>query len=150
MSSAYIRQQVFDFLALNAPSETVIDLTLQYAEIPTLVEDAGLTPDDPWTGVEFVGNDERPITIGSNNAQGKYRETGAIIIHVIGLAVFGGAGSILSRAETLRNLFRGQRLGTMFIESMTPVNTEAGAALRFEDGYMTASFILSYENDIDL
>ena len=81
---------------------------------------------------------------------GKFRETGAVYIHVVDLAKLGVSDTILTRAEALRDLFRGQKIGRMFIESMTPVNFGAGAALRFEDGYMCGTFILGYLYDRDL
>lgn len=150
MSSSYVRTQFKDFLSTNATSENVIDLTGHYEEFQDLIESSGITSEDPWLGIEFIGSDEIPITVGSTNVQGKYRETGAVYIHVVDIAKLGVADILLSRAETLRNLFRGQRLGTIFIESVTPVNFAAGAALRFESGYMSGSFIIGYERDLDL
>ena len=150
MSSLYVRQQVLDFLAAEIPAEKVIDLTGAYQEIKELVAHAGLTDKDPWLGIEFIGNSEQPITVGSDNEKGKYRELGAVYFHIVGIAKLGGSGSILTRGEAIRNLFRGRRLGTMIVESMTPLNTQSGATLEFKGGYMSASFILSYLNDLDL
>ena len=150
MSSPYVRTQVKDFLAANIPSENVVDLTGEYEDLEDMLANQGVSSPGPWLGLQFIGGDEIPITIGSNNIQGKYRETGAIYIHVVDVASLGVSDSILTRAQTLRELFRGQRLGSMFIESVTPVNFEAGAALRFEDGYMSGTFFMGYQNDVDL
>lgn len=149
MSGAIVRTEIFNFLAANAPTESVVDLNGQYDELEDLLADSGIGPNDPWLGVQFVGDAEIPITIGSNNTTGKYRETGVVLLHVVAIAKLGVSDTILTRAETLRTLFRGQKLGTMFIESMTPVQFDQGAALKFEDGYMCGTFILSYLNDID-
>lgn len=149
MSSLDVRDAVITFLDTNS-SEDFIALDGHYENVADLVEASGLTSDDPWVGVQFIGNDEVPITIGSNNTTGKYRESGAIYIHVVDVAKLGVSGTILTRAETLRDLLRGVRIGSIFIESMTPVNFGPGAALQFEDGYMCGTFILGYLNDIDL
>lgn len=150
MSSVYVRTQIKTFLSTYASSEPVIDLTGQYEELVDLLEYSSLTKDSPWVGVQFIGSDEIPITIGSTNVEGKYRETGAVYIHVVDIAKLGVADNILARAETLRDLFRGQRIGRIIIDSVTPTNTEAGAALRFEDGFMSGAFIIGYYCDFDL
>lgn len=150
MSSSYVRTHIKNFLSANAPTEKFVDLSALYAELPDALNEMGVTPDDPWVGLEFIGDDEVPITVGSNNTHGKYRETGAIYIHVVDVAKLGVSGSILTRAETLRTLLRGQRIGSMIIESVTPVSFEGGATLQFEGGYMSGSFILSYQSDTDL
>lgn len=148
MSSSYVRTQFKDFLAANAPDETLIDLTAQFDDLDEVLEQSGIV-DSPWLGIDFVGSDEVPITIGSSNTSGKYREEGAVYLHVVDIAKLGVSDSILSRAETLIGILRGQRIGTIFVESITPVNFGAGAALSFEDGYMSGSFIVAYQNDKD-
>lgn len=150
MSSAYVRTQIKTFLTTNAPTEDFVDLTAQYAEIQTMLGDLGLSPDDPWVGIQFFGDDEVPITVTSSNTQGKYRETGSVFVHVVDVAKLGVGDSILARAEALRDLLRGQKIGTMFIEAVTPINYEAGATLNFDGGFMTGSFIVTYLRDLDL
>lgn len=150
MSSLATRTSFKNFITTNAPTETLIDLTGHYEEFQDLIEESGIGPEDPWVGIEFVGSDEIPITVGSTNVQGKYRETGAVYIHVVDIAKLGVSDIILTRAEALRDLFRGQRIDSIFIESVTPVNFGAGATLRFESGYMAGSFIIGYEKDLDL
>lgn len=146
-----VRSLIKTFLAANAPSEKVFDLDGLFEELQDIENDAmQALPDGPWVGLQFIPGDEVPITIGSTNTQGKYREDGAVYIHVVDIAKLGVRDSILTRATTLRNLFRGREIGTMTIQSMTNVQFEAGAALRFEGGYMTGAFILSYINDLDL
>jgi hypothetical protein len=150
LSSLYVRSQIKAFLATNAPTEKVVDLTGEFEELEDILAEAGIGMMDDWVGVQFVGSDEVPISVGSTNTKGKYRETGAVHIHVVSIAKLGVSDTILARAETLRDLFRGQRIGTMFIESVTPSNFEAGAALRFEDGFMSGAFLIGYQNDKDL
>ena len=153
MSSVNVRTAIANFLAANAPTEKQIDLTAQYAELKELIEDAGLGPEESWIGLQFIGDDEIPITVPATNTQGRYRETGAIFIHVVEIASklrLGGGNPLLTRGETLRNLMRGRRIGAILIESVTPMNFEAGATLQFEGGYMSGSFVASYQYDLEL
>lgn len=150
MSSLNVRTKVKNFITTNAPTEKLIDLTARFEEIKELIEDEGLVHDSPWLGIEFIAGDEIPITVPATNTQGKYRETGALYFHVVGLAVLGSVDTILARGEALRNLLRGQRIDDIIIESVTPLNFDAGATLRFQGGYISASFLASYESDTDL
>jgi hypothetical protein len=150
MSSVYVRDTIKTFLAAEIPSETVIDLTAQFAEMKELISDLGIAPDAPWLGLEFIGDDEAPITVPATNAIGKYREMGAVHFHVVSVATLGVGSSLLTRGEALRDLFRGRRIGNIAVQSVTPMNFGEGATLKFEGGYMSGSFILSYECDLDL
>lgn len=150
MSGAIVRTSFLDFLAANAPTESVVDLNGQYDELEDLLASGGIGANDPWLGVQFVGDVEVPITIGSSNTVGKYRETGAVLIHVVDIAKLGVSDTILTRAETLRTLFRGRKLDTVLIDSVGTVHFDQGAALKFEGGYMCGTFIIGYQNDIDL
>lgn len=150
MSSFYVRDQIKTFVAANFPSETALDLTSLYDELQDFLEENSVAPDSPWLGIQFIGYDEIPVTLVSGNTTGKYRETGGIYFHIVDVAKLGGAGSILTRGEALRDLMRGQRIGRILIESVSPLNFDSGATLRFEGGFMSASFIASYEYDNDL
>lgn len=150
MSSVYVVDQFKQFLQDNAPSEQVVDLTARYEEIKELMEVEGVPVDSPWLGVEFIGDDEIPVGLSATNDQGCYRETGALIVHVVDVARLGGGNTMRVRGETLRNLFRGMRIGDILIESVTPMNFNSGATLEFEGGYMSGSFIVSYQRDVNL
>jgi len=150
MSSAAVRTLILNFLDLNAPSESVVDLTSQFGEIKEFIADVGVQPDSPWLGVQFVGSDEIPVELAATNVQGKYRESGVIYIHVVDVARLGVGAALLTRGETLRKLFRGTRIGSIIIESVTPLNFDGGATLAFEGGYMSGSFLMSYISDLDL
>lgn len=149
MSSVYVRTQIKQFLDDNS-GETVIDMTAQFEDLKQLLAENSIQPDAPWLGVQFIGNDEVPVSIPATNDLGLYRETGAIQLHVVSEAKIGVGDSLLTRGETLRNLFRGRRIGDIVIESVTPLNTEAGATLEFEDGYMSGTFIAAYYRDLNL
>lgn len=115
-----------------------------------MIADNGVSPDSPWLGIQFIGDDEVPIGLAAGNDVGKYRESGAIYFHVVDIARLGNGDRLLTRGEALRNLLRGQRIGSILIESVTPMNFDSGATLQFEGGYMSGSFLVSYINDIDL
>jgi hypothetical protein len=149
MSSSYVRTQVKQFLEDNS-NESVIDMTALFQEIKELLADNEIQPDAPWLGVQFVGDDEIPIALAATNDQGKYRESGAIYFHVVDIARIGVGDSLLTRGEVLRNLLRGRRIGDIFIESVTPMNFDSGATLEFEGGYVSGSFIVAYQRDLDL
>lgn len=149
MSSEYVRTQIKDFLEANS-DEDVIDLTGVFDEIKDLLSEAGIQPSAPWLGIQFVGDDEIPVALAATNDQGKYRETGGIFFHVVSEAKIGVGDSMLTRGEALRNLFRGQRIGGILIESVKPMNFESGATLQFEGGYMAGTFFVEYQRDLDL
>lgn len=149
MSSVYVRTTVTAFLNANS-DEDFLDLTGQYDLVSDFIKAAGLGTFDPWVGLDWIGNEEEPITIGSTNSVGMYRETGGIYIHVIDKARLGIGTALLTRAEALRDLLRGRRIGDIIVDSVTPANTGAGAAFQFEGGYTAASFLVSYYRDINL
>lgn len=130
--------------------EKLIDLDGEFSEIQDLISANSISSGSVWTGIQFITGDESPITIGASNTSGKFRETGAVYIHTVGLAKLGGADSIRTRANNLRVFLRGKRLGTVFIESMTTPNFTDGATLQFIQGYTACSFLISYLNDSDL
>ncbi len=148
MSSIYVRDTIKQFLDDNS-SETFVDMTAAYEEINDLLSQYSIDPQDPWVGIDFIGNSETPITVQATNGQGTYRETGTIYLHVVQFAQLGVADLILPRAEALRDLLRGQRIGNILIEDMTPVSFAQGAALQFEGGYIAGSFLFSYEYDFN-
>lgn len=147
MSSVYVRDEIKQFVTENLTSEILIDLSGEYRDIDDVIADAGLTRNDPWLGVEFIGNTEEPITVAADYGKGVYREMGAVMFHVVGVSKLGVAGTIMARAEELRNLLRGRRINDIIIETVTPPNFGEGATLNFEAGYTSAIVMVSYEYD---
>lgn len=153
MSSKFVRDEVKNFISTNliAGEPNVVDLTAEFSELRELLDLNGITRNDQWIGLQFIGNEEEPITISATNTTGKYREVGAVYIHVVDVAAIGVGNKILNRSEIIRNAFRGRRISDKIkILSITPPNFEAGATLQFEAGWTSASVILSYEYDIDI
>lgn len=147
MSSLATRGYIKDFLE-DMSSEIVVDLTGHYEELRELLADSGVQPSGAWLGIEFIGDSELPISLAATNDQGLYRETGSIILHVVQEAKIGVGDSMLQRGEVLRNLFRGERIGPVVIEEVTPMRTGPGATLEFEGGYMSGSITLGYYMDL--
>ena len=153
MSSSYVRESFKTFVQENNGGEVLIDLTAEYRELKDLLAAYSLGFDSVWMAVDFLPNDEDPITVGSSNTVGKYRETGVIILHIVGVAKLGASANILPRAELVKNALRGKRLGDgerLFIESVTPPNFKDGATLQFDGGFTAASMYVSYHCDTDL
>lgn len=150
MSSTSVRTAIKNFIATGFPAETLIDLTAEFEYLEELVLKYGLTREDPWLGIEFIGNEETMITVPATNQQGKFRETGVIMIHIVDVARLGIGDAILLRAEPIRNSLRGMRIGDIVIESVTPPNFSMGATIDFEGGYTSATIMASYYTDLDL
>lgn len=149
MSAKKVRDDFTQFLTDNT-SEKLVDFTAAFQELDEFLADKGVGRNNPWLGLQFIGNEEEPITVPARNDSGKYREIGVVLLHIVDVAKLGAGGGILDRAETLRSLLRGRRIGSMVIETVSPPNFEAGATLQFEGGWTSASVTVSYEYDIDL
>lgn len=147
MSSLVVRNAIKNFLAVEVPSEKIIDLSGHYEEIQDLVEDFGLTPDDNWVGIQYLGGDEAPTSLTANNTKGLYREYGVVYLHIVEVIQPNVQDLILSRAETLREKFRGQRIGNVTIEKVGPPNFGTGNTLQFTGNYVAAVFIVDYKFD---
>lgn len=150
MSSSYVRTEIKNFLSANAGGENLVDLTGQYLELTEVLTANGLTRNDNWLGLQFIGDLEDPITVPATNTSGKYREIGTIALHVVDRVSATIVDDILTRAETLRDLLRGRRINDIIIESITPPNFESGATLELDGGYQAATLIVSYERDLNL
>ena len=150
MSSLYVRGQITSFIGTNLATEKVIDLSGHYEDIRDILTAAGLTDSSNWLGLQFIGTEERAINVGADNSKGCYREFGSIYLHVVEPARLGVANAILTRATTIINAFRGQRINDMIITGLTPPNLEAGSTIDFEAGFSSASIIVDYYRDLNL
>lgn len=150
MSSLVVRNAFKSFLATEAPTEVVVDLSGEYEEIQDTTAKYSLTPDDDWLGIQYIGGDEIPVDVSATNSQGKYREFGVVYLHIVGVIRDTVRDDILTRAETLRNKMRGQRIGNIVIEKVGPPNFGAGGTLQFTGGYVAAVVIIDYRYDLNL
>lgn len=151
MSSKFVRDSIIDFMETEFPEETIIDLTAQFEQLDDLLDHYDLTINDPWVGIQFIGNSEVPVSIQSQNQKGCYREIGAIYIHVVAVSSFGCHKDILNRSEAIRDKLRGRRINeTVVIEEVNPANFGEGITLNFESGYTAAAITIYYRRDVDL
>lgn len=151
MSSLYVRTQILDFLENQlSPAESVIDLTSEFQELEDVLTENSVAHGDPWLGVQFLASEELPVTVGATNTKGKYREEGAVFLHVVAVARIGIHNDILARAEAIRNKLRGQRIGHVVIEAVAPANFGDGITLSFSGGYTAAVIQVDYQRDLDL
>ena len=151
MSSKYVRDSILAFIASELPTEKLIDLTADFEDIQDLMASEGITMNDPWLGIQFIGSEEVPVDILSTNTKGRYREIGTIYIHVVEVARIGVHNPILVRAEAIRNKFRGQRINNdVIIEQVGPPSFGDGASLSFSSGYSSGTITLFYQRDLTL
>jgi len=144
MSSKDLRDQIKTFLTANT-AETVVDISGEFRTLIDVAQYNSITPDDNWVAIQFIGSDEEPISIESKC----YREFGSIFIHVIAPIQIDVVNvNIIDRAETLRSLFRGKRINDIVIESVAPLNTEAGTTLEFDNSFTSGTFFINYYRDI--
>lgn len=150
MSSPYVRTQFKNFISANIGAEKLLDLSGEYREIKELLSDNSIVSGEVWAAVEFTAGDDLPITVGSSNTSGKYRETGLVTVHIVGIAKLGGPASTLARAQALIEKVRGLALGTIIIDSVSPPDFNISASLNFSQGFVAAGFFVTYKNDVDL
>lgn len=144
MSSVYVRTQILNFLTTELPTENVVDMTADFQTLQDFLSYNSIGENDNWLGVQFLGFEEVPIDVLSTNTVGKYREIGSITLHVVSVASLGIHNAILTRAEQVRDKMRGQRIGPILIESVSPANFGAGITLSFEGGYVSAAITIEY------
>ena len=147
MSSLNVRTAIKAFIAAELPSETLVDITAEFEELQDFLDAEGVAMDAPWLEIQFASFGEEPVDILSSNTKGKYRETGTIFLHIVDVAKKDVHDDILVRAEAIRDKFRGQRIGSILIESVSPANFGSGVSLSFEGGYMAGVITADYEYD---
>lgn len=150
MSSIYVRDQIEQFINDNLSSENLVDVTAEFDDIEELLADYGLDYQSKWLGIQYIGSDELPVSLFANNSSGKYRETGAIFLHVVEPARNAAKDDILTRGKAIRDAFRGQRINSVVVEGVTPLNFESSATLQFEGGFTSASVVVNYYYDRSL
>lgn len=146
MSSLPVRNLIRNFLAENSP-ETVVDITGLWDNLRDGLAEAGVQPDAPWLGLEFIGEPEEPVSLTANNQQGLYREYGLVQLHVVAPARIGVGQSLETRGQSLHDLFKGRRIGGIIVERIFPLNTGPGATLDFEAGFVSGTIGIQFHYD---
>ena len=154
MSSLYVRTEIQSYLATELPGETFLDLTARFDEWTDFLDNNSIDHDTQWFGLQFIADPERPITIQATNTQGKYREEGLILLHIVEPLLpteqATMVSNMLTRSETIKNLFRGKRIGDIIIEAVSQPNFESGATLEFTGGFQACTIQIDYQRDLDL
>ena len=150
MSSSYVRSTFLSELTAGLPTVKFLDISGVFDEMEDFLAANSVTMLTPWVGLEYIGNDEIPITINSYNNKGKYRETGVVSIYIVDVAKLSVGATIVTRAETIRNFLRGRRFGNIIVTSVSPVNFGGGAGLNFEGGWTSGMVNVAYENEVNL
>jgi len=154
MSSSFVRSTIKSYFATKLPGEKLVDFTAEERALQEILDGLSITPKDDWYGIEFIGDDELPISVPATNTQGCYRETGALFLHIVTFAGIrlGSIPSdrIITNGEILQAIFRGANISGIIIESVTPISTESGATLEFEHGWQSGSFLASFYRDFNL
>lgn len=150
MSSLYVRNNIEQFLTDNSAEQYIIDLSGEFQDINVLLESYNVPRQSGWLGLTYIADDEVPQTIPSSNTKGKFREIGVVTLHVIDRTYLKVRDRILTRAESLRTLLRGQNINDIRVFNVTPPNFEQGATIDFEGGFTSASMNVGYEYDVNL
>lgn len=151
MSSLFVRESIEDFIALEFPLESLVDVTADYEELNDMLEDSGVTPGSKWLGIQYVGSEESQVDISGTNTHGTWREYGIIYLHIVDISQTNIHRPILVRAEALRSKFRSRRINSsIVIESVSPCNFGAGISLEFEGGYTSGLVEIAYRRDLIL
>lgn len=148
MSSKYVRDTIKAYIATVAPSYKVVDMTGEYREVKELLADKVIASGEVWIGIDFLKGQVIPITIGTNNTHGKYRETAGFNVQVNGIAKPGGADDAITLAQSIIDSIQVTRPGGIWIDSHeTPADN--GSGFNFEQGFITIDFTMRYIYDLD-
>ena len=153
MSSTAVRTKFEAFMTAQNPTEKFALMDGGYQELEDFLaaQTPAIDPGEAWVGIQYVPNDEDPITVPATNTTGKYRETGLIFVHVVDIAKLTASAAIIGRCEAMRDKLRGQNINGLRVLSVSPQNFSEGATLDFEGGgYISATFTVEFEHDKDL
>ena len=140
MSSKAVRDAIDNYLVVNW-------ITTPILQLDNVLDEAPLISIGPWLTLEYVSLDEEQMSLGApgNNV---YRESGVITFHlfiVSGTDIDAG----LVNADILRDLFRGQVIDGVTIESIGAPNTQPGTvAISTSGNWSGLSVQLEYHYDI--
>lgn len=136
MSSGYVRNQLEDYLAENW-SDTLFYVVDDHEDISTIP--ANNT--DAWVGVEYVSASERVNCLPAN----MWDERGTVFLHII--TPNGWASShAITYGDKLQRLLRGNRIGSLVIESVSPVISQSPPAIEKTSEWNGFVLVLSYQS----
>ena len=140
MSSRYVRNTILTYLTNNWTATPVYDLS-NFLDKTNL----NLANLNMWVGVQFLHSEETYAGVGGKC----FRESGTIIFHVAH-AVGQSSDGAINACESIRDLFRGMRIGgNIVIESVDPPTDMWGEAIEFDGNWHGFAIYTEYYMDFD-
>ena len=143
MSSPYVRTTFINWLQTEFPTENLIDLTGEFDSISSLLNKNDIPKDEGFLGIQFLPEIEQPISINSC-----FREDGALYLHFSErIKNTDYVDRILARFEAMKPKLRNATIDKIRVTSFMPPNFNAGATLKVESGFQSASVIVRFYSD---
>lgn len=134
MSSGYVRLQINTFLEANWTTTEIF-----YVDDYDSIDSIPANNTDAWVGVEYPTSVEQVNSIPANF----WREDGDVLIHIVTPNGWNSATPV-SYGDQLQQLLRGQRLGDVVIESVSPVTDASPPALELSSSWHGWAILVSY------
>lgn len=134
MSSGYVRLQINTFLEANWTTTDIF-----YVDDYDSIDSIPANNTDAWVGVEYPSSVEQVNSIPANF----WREDGDVLIHIVTPNGWDSATPV-SYGDQLQQLLRGQRLGDVVIESVSPVTDASPPALELSSSWHGWAILVSY------
>ena len=134
MSSGYVRLQINSFLEANWTTTDIF-----YVDDYASIDSIPANNTDAWVGVEYPSSVEQVNSIPANF----WREDGDVLIHIVTPNGWESATPV-SYGDQLQQLLRGQRLGDVVIESVSPVTDASPPALELSSSWHGWAILVSY------
>jgi hypothetical protein len=134
MSSGYVREKINTFLEANWTTTEIY-----YVDDYDSIESIPANNTDAWVGVEYPGAVETVDSIPANF----WREDGDVIIHIV---TPNGWNSLkpIQYGDQLQQMLRGQRLGDVVIENVSPVTDASPPALELSSSWHGWAILVRY------
>lgn len=134
MSSGYVRLQINTFLEANWTATDIF-----YVDDYASIDSIPANNTDAWVGVEYPSSVEQVNSIPANF----WREDGDVLIHIVTPNGWESATPV-SYGDQLQQLLRGQRLGDVVIENVSPVTDASPPALELSSSWHGWAILVSY------
>ncbi len=134
MSSGYVRLQINTFLEANWTTTEIF-----YVDDYDSIDSIPANNTNAWVGVEYPTSVEQVNSIPANF----WREDGDVLIHIVTPNGWNSATPV-SYGDQLQQLLRGQRLGDVVIESVSPVTDASPPALELSSSWHGWAILVSY------
>jgi hypothetical protein len=134
MSSGYVRLQINTFLEANWTTTEIF-----YVDDYDSIDSIPANNTGAWVGVEYPTSVEQVNSIPANF----WREDGDVLIHIVTPNGWNSATPV-SYGDQLQQLLRGQRLGDVVIESVSPVTDASPPALELSSSWHGWAILVSY------